>query len=365
MSLPKLSPKTQQSLCWAALVLGSVSAGTLVFAQSGGFVGAGEPATGRIVPIAPGGAAAVMLDDALDAATQSATPQAEAPKYWVGTLLGPVSEEVRAQINLPAEQGVLVRLVVPKGPAAQAGIEQFDIILTANGKPVVTGLELMELVQQAGASGDKITLDVLRRGEHKSIELTPAERPASNDAAAGGGQGWGSGGAMSGMPGMPNFGPGGPHLRMRVPGSALGQGLGLNQMPNNFSVSVQKNNDEPAHITVKRGNDTWEVVGDDPKSLEQLPDDVRPFVEQMLSGGSTMPLGMPGMPGMNRMRGVDRMPGMWGPTGFNNDAMQQQLQRMEQQLQQMRLQLQQDLAPQGQPSASPILPAEPDDSTDE
>jgi hypothetical protein len=275
-----------------------------------------------------------------------------------------VSEEVRAQINLPAEQGVLVRLVVPKGPAAQAGIEQFDIILTANGKPVVTGLELMELVQQAGASGDKITLDVLRRGEHKSIELTPAERPASDDAAAGSGQGWGSGGAMTGMPGMPNFGPGGPHLRMRVPGSALGQGMGLNQMPNNFSVSVQKNNDEPAHITVKRGNDTWEVVGDDPKSLEQLPDDVRPYVEQMLSGGSTVPLSMPGMPGMNRMRGVDRMPGMWGPTGFDNDAMQQQLQRMEQQLQQMRLQLQQDLAPQGQPS-SPILPKEPDDSTDE
>jgi hypothetical protein len=96
-----------------------------------------------------------------------------------------------------------------------------------------------------------------------------------------------------------------------------------------------------------------------------LPDDIRPYVEQMLTGGSSMPLGMPGMnmPGMNRMRGVDRMPGMWGPTGFDNDAMQQQLQRMEQQLQQMRMQLEQDLTPQGQPS-SPILPSEPDDSTE-
>ena len=28
---------------------------------------------------------------------------------------------------------------------------------------------------------------------------------------------------------------------------------------------------------------------------------------------------------------------MWGPTGFNNDEMQQQLHRMDQQLQQMRM----------------------------
>ena len=72
-------------------------------------------------------------------------------------------------------------------------------------------------------------------------------------------------------------------------------------MPNGVSVSIQKQNDEPAHITVKRGNDTWDIVGDDPSSLAQLPDDVRPFVEQLLAGGGRMQLQMPTMPGMRRM----------------------------------------------------------------
>lgn len=358
MSLPNLSPKFQQSLCWAALALATVSAGTLVFAQSGGFVGADEPATGRIVPIAPGGAGAVMLDDAVEDATQDATPQVELPKHWIGILLGPVSDEVRAQVNVPAEQGVLVRQVVPDSPAAKAGIQRFDIIVAANDKPVVNGSDLMELVQQEGDSGGKITLDVLRHGEHQSIALTPEARPepTAHDASNEPNQGWRTGGSMRGMPGMPNFGPGGPgpHFRMQIPGGAFGQGFNLQQMPSNVSVSIQKENDEPAHITVKRGNDSWEIVGDDPSSLAQLPDDIRPFVERMLSNNSAMTFQMPDM---------QNMQGMWGPTGFNNDAMQQQLHRMEEQLQQMRMQLEQDLAPQGQPT-SPILPKQPDDATE-
>lgn len=359
MSLPNLSSKFQPLFCWAALAVATISAGTLVFAQSGGFVGADEPASGRIVPIAPGGAGAIVLDEAAANATQLAPPQAEPPKHWIGILLGPVSDELRAQVNLPEDQGILVRQVVPDSPAAEAGVEQFDIVLTANDKPIVTGRDLMDLVRDEGASGGKLKLDVLRRGKHKQIDLTPAARPAANDAITSGGQGqgWRSGGPMPAMPGMPNFGPGGPHLRMRVPSSAFAQGSNLSQMPSDLSVNIQRQNDGPAHITVKRGNDTWDIVGDDPKSLEQLPDDVRPFVERMLAGGGS-PLFQ--MPSMNRRRGVNAMPGMWGPSAFDNDAMQQQLHRMEEQLQQMRMQLEHDIQRQTQPA----VPLDSNDADD-
>ena len=300
MSLPNFSAKVSQSLCWATLAVAPVSAGTLAFAQSDGFVAAEEPASGRIVPIAPGGVGNVLLQDAADDAAQVTQPAAEPPKHWIGILLGPVTDEVRAQIDLPEDQGILVRQVVPDSPAAKAGIERFDIVLSANDKPVVDGRDLMEFVEQAGDSGGKLTLDVLRRGVHHSIAITPEVRPEPKDVGATGGQGWGGSGTMPGMPGIPNFGPGGPHLRMRVPGSAFGQGFNLNQMPSNVSVNIQKQNDGPTHITVKRGNDTWEIIGDDPKSLEQLPDDVRPFVERMLSNKDSM---MFQMPSMNRRRG--------------------------------------------------------------
>ena len=86
-------------------------------------------------------------------------------------------------------------------------------------------------------------------------------------------------------------------FRMFGPGTVLqGQRVSFNQMPNGVSVSIQKQNDEPAHITVQRGNDTWNIVGDDPASLAQLPEDVRPFVEQLLTGGGPMQIPLPAMP---------------------------------------------------------------------
>jgi hypothetical protein len=63
-----------------------------------------------------------------------------------------------------------------------------------------------------------------------------------------------------------------------------GQRFDLNQMPNGVSVAIERNNDGPAQITVKQGDDVWQIVGDDEESLKQLPDDVRPFVERMLGG---------------------------------------------------------------------------------
>ena len=100
-------------------------------------------------------------------------------------------------------------------------------------------------------------------------------------------------------------------------------GLSLNQMPNGVSVSIQKQNDEPAHITVQRGNDTWDIVGDDPSSLAQLPDDVRPFVEQLLAGARDRCHADAQMP---------MMPGMGPPAGFRDGELQQRLDQMQQQL---------------------------------
>ena len=49
-----------------------------------------------------------------------------------------------------------------------------------------------------------------------------------------------------------------------------------------MSVAITKEGNEPAKITVQRGNDKWEITE---KDLDKLPADVRPFVEQMLGRG--------------------------------------------------------------------------------
>jgi hypothetical protein len=55
-------------------------------------------------------------------------------------------------------------------------------------------------------------------------------------------------------------------------------------MPNGVSVTMKKEGDQPAEITVKRGEETWTVTADDPESLEKLPEDLRPFVASMTQG---------------------------------------------------------------------------------
>jgi hypothetical protein len=52
-------------------------------------------------------------------------------------------------------------------------------------------------------------------------------------------------------------------------------------LPDNFSLRIEKNDQGPAHIHVQRGDERWEVTED---NLDALPEDLRPVVEGMLSG---------------------------------------------------------------------------------
>jgi hypothetical protein len=276
-------------------------------------------------------------------------PALELPKHWIGIMGGPVTAELRAQIDIPEGQGLLVRQVVPDSPAAKAGLKNFDVLLRANDTDLVDMRDLMELVRTEGDKGGKITLEVLRRGKRETIWITPEARP-EKVAGVEPGVVPGEGGLNFGAPGQEqdafrffdrrfgNGGPGGPfQFRVFGPGTVLnGRTMNLDQMPNGISVSIQKQDDGPAHITVKRGDETWNVVGDDPGSLEQLPEDLRPFVEQLLAGGGPMSIPLPAMPNL-------QVPNMPSPPmhhgAFNGEALQQRLEAMERHLEEMQQQL--------------------------
>src|SRR6195256_2021338 len=136
------------------------------------------------------------------------------PKYWIGLLGGaiPADNPLRAHVGLPENQGLLVANVVPKGPAAKAGLKQHDILLKGNGKDLHDMKDLVDLVMSEGAKKGQITLDVLRHNKHESFNLKPEDRPADADIqqGEGGGGGMGQFGPMmpgspfAGRPGMPN-----------------------------------------------------------------------------------------------------------------------------------------------------------------
>jgi hypothetical protein len=256
---------------------------------------------------------------------------------------GPVTPEVRAQIDIPENQGLLVRQVVPDSPASKAGLKEFDILLRANDGDLHEMRDLVDLVKTAGDQNAQITLEVLRHGKRETVYITPETRPEKI-----------SGLQMPGTPEGMTFGQAGPGqgvpedvlkffeqrgggreggpfaFRSFGPGMELRHHGGMGNLPNGISVSIQKPEDGPAHITVQRGDETWNVVGDDPGSLEQLPEDVRPFVENMLHGGMGMQLPIPDVQQFNTT-----VPGPGGAEVFNDNELQQRLEAMEKHLQQL------------------------------
>lgn len=99
-------------------------------------------------------------------------------KYMIGISCEPVSEDLRAHLDLNEGIGLIVQSVGPDSPAAAAGIAQHDILLIAEDKELASTQDLIDVVQTVGAEGKPLILTAIRAGKEISFTLTPVERPA-------------------------------------------------------------------------------------------------------------------------------------------------------------------------------------------
>ena len=82
----------------------------------------------------------------------------------LGVALAPprVARRMRRAVGLPERDGVLVRSVADGSPAAAAGIERGDLIVSAGGRPLDRIDVLYEALDSA-APGDRLELRVAAR----------------------------------------------------------------------------------------------------------------------------------------------------------------------------------------------------------
>ncbi len=117
-------------------------------------------------------------------------------KPYLGVTVSSVSEELQSY-GIP--QGAAIQSVVEDAPAAQAGLQEKDIITAANDTEITSSSDLVRFVSGC-KPGDEVTLTVYRTGESEllTVKATLGEqkqdaKPAAAETQESGAQSWSGG----------------------------------------------------------------------------------------------------------------------------------------------------------------------------
>jgi serine protease Do len=135
-----------------------------IFSQSGGSIG-----IGFAIPVN-------MAKDLL--------PQLKKGKVirgWLGVMIQKITPELKDKLKLKDDRGALVADVTAGGPSDKAGIKRGDVIVSFDGKEVKESNDLPYMVASTPV-GKVLTVEVLRSGERKSLQVKIGELEEEKEA---------------------------------------------------------------------------------------------------------------------------------------------------------------------------------------
>ena len=92
----------------------------------------------------------------------------------IGVRIQGVTQDIADGLGLPSTQGALVANVTPNGPAAKAGVQNGDLVVGFDGKPIPDSRSLPRIVADTPI-GKTVTIDVLRRNRKASFRIQVAK----------------------------------------------------------------------------------------------------------------------------------------------------------------------------------------------
>ncbi|QGU31654.1 DegQ family serine endoprotease [Thermochromatium tepidum] len=143
-----------------------VGVNSQIYSRTGGFMGLSF---------------AIPIEVAMDVVEQLKT-KGRVSRGWLGVLIQDVTRELAESFGMPQPLGALVAQVLPDSPAAAAGLQPGDVILSYNGRDIPTSSSLPPLVG-ATPVGEHASLVVLRRGERIELKIRIQELPEDNQLA--------------------------------------------------------------------------------------------------------------------------------------------------------------------------------------
>jgi len=125
---------------------------------------------------------AIPIDVALDVQKQLRA-KGRVSRGRIGVAIQEVTKDLATSFGLEEPRGALVNSVEKGSPASRSGIESTDIILSFNGKPVESSVDLPRIVG-ATPPGSKVPLEVWRKGALVRLTITVGELKEERVAGA-------------------------------------------------------------------------------------------------------------------------------------------------------------------------------------
>jgi len=97
-----------------------------------------------------------------------------ARRGWIGVRIQQVTDEIAQGMGLPNSQGALVADVTRGGPAQKAGLQNGDVVVSFDNKPIGDS-KLLPRVVAATPIGKTVNIDVLRKGRKQSYRIVIAK----------------------------------------------------------------------------------------------------------------------------------------------------------------------------------------------
>ena len=135
---------------------------TMIFSETGGSVGIGFAIPAHRINAA--------IDDLLRGGVNR--------DYWIGIRATDLTGIMWKKLGLTQNRGALVTAVDQGSPAADAGIEVWDVICEINGYPIDSSVDAREYLRNTDLRvGQTITMSVNRHGTYHDFVLELKSRP--------------------------------------------------------------------------------------------------------------------------------------------------------------------------------------------
>jgi serine protease Do len=101
---------------------------------------------------------------------------------YLGVTVQDLDESAANALGIEKNRGELVQSVTAGAGAARAGIQQGDVIITINNRPVTPDDSLSYIVSSLPA-GTRVPIELIRKGQRRTVTAVVGERPTDEEVA--------------------------------------------------------------------------------------------------------------------------------------------------------------------------------------